>query len=121
MPNVLKPLQRLIVATGALVVSLGLLPAHAQQVPSSGAEAISDAVREGSNPYRPPSAPTASPADAKRERCEALLQELNGTSKQRAYTSPGTATQSAQGRAVPKLERDDSRKQLEETYRANCT
>lgn len=119
MPNVPKPLQCLIAAAGALTIVLGL-PAQAQTVPSSGAAAISDAVREGSNPYRPPSASSASPADAKRERCDALLQELNGTSKQRAYTSPGTATQSAQGRAIPKLERDKSRKQLEETYRANC-
>ncbi|KAI3590889.1 hypothetical protein D9X30_4374 [Cupriavidus sp. U2] len=121
MPNAMKPLQCLIVATGALSLCLGAMPAQAQQMPSSGAAAISDAVREGGNPYRAPSAPSASPADAKRERCDALLQELSGTSKQRAYTSPGTATQSAQGRAVPKLERDNSRKQLEETYRANCT
>ncbi|PLQ00992.1 hypothetical protein CYJ10_10065 [Cupriavidus pauculus] len=111
----------MIVATGALSISLGAMPAQAQQMPSSGAAAISDAVREGGNPYRPPSAASANPADAKRDRCEALLQELNGTSKQRAYTSPGTATQSAQGRSIPKLERDNSRKQLEETYRANCT
>ncbi|GJG98524.1 hypothetical protein [Cupriavidus pauculus] len=121
MPNTTKPFQCVIVAVGALGICPGIFLAHAQQPPSSGAAAISDAVREGSSPYRPPSAPSASPADAKRERCEALLEELSGTSKQRGYTSPGTATQSAQGRAVPKLERDNSRKQIEETYRANCT
>ena len=37
------------------------------------AAAISEAVQEGSNPYRPPAAATTDPEAAKRARCEALM------------------------------------------------
>lgn len=102
--------------------------AFAQAQPSreqGAAAAISEAVQEGSNPYRPPSAPTpdanATPEEARRAKCRALMDEYNATPGQRAYTSPGTATQNAQGRAVPKIERDQARKNIEQTYRENCT
>lgn len=112
----------------SLVVLLALhcsMPAWAQSRESSGAAAISEAVREGSNPYRPPSAPNpnanATPEEARRARCDQLLQDINETSKQRTYTSSGTATQNAQGRAVPKIERDKTRKKLQQSYRDNCS
>jgi len=120
MTHVAKHLQRWLALAGLLAASV-VMPAHAQSIQTPGAAAaISEAVQEGGSPYRPPSAGTANPAEDKRARCEALLDEIGGTSKRRGYASPGQATTNAQGRAVPKIERDDARKQLEETYRANC-
>jgi len=107
-----------------IVLAFGLPSvALAQSTPSKGnaAAAISDAVQDGSSPYRPPSAADPSPEEAKRAKCEALKDQYNGTSTARSYSSSGTATQNAQGRAVPKIERDKSRQSLEDTYRANCT
>lgn len=107
--------------TGLMVLGLAST-ALAQTAPGQGAaNAISDAVQEGSNPYRPPSGGSTDPEEARRAKCEALKDEFNGTSKQRTYQSSGTATHNAQGRPVPKIERDKSRKALQETYRANCT
>lgn len=120
MPHDTKSALRLL-PVAVLLAAGAAMPVHAQPAQNPGAAAISEAVQEGSNPYRPPSTPTANPQDAKRARCEDMLRELSGMSKQRGYTSPGTATQSAQGRNIPKIERDDTRKQLEQTYRANCT
>lgn len=119
MAPVAKHLQRCLALAGLLAVSV-VMPAHAQSTQNPGAAAISEAVQEGGSPYRPPSAGSANPAEDKRARCEALLDEIGSTSKRRGYASPGQATTNAQGRAVPKIERDDARKQLEETYRANC-
>ncbi len=105
------------------LVTLGLATTCLAQTASGqgAANAISEAVQEGSNPYRPPAGGSTDPEEARRAKCEALKDEFNATSKQRSYQSPGTATQNAQGRPVPKIERDKSRKALQETYRANCT
>ncbi len=114
-----KPLPLFL--TGLMVLGLASM-AQAQTAPGQGAaNAISDAVQEGSNPYRPPSGGSTDSEEAKRAKCEALKEEFNSTSKQRTYQSSGTATQNAQGRPIPKIERDKSRKALQETYRANCT
>lgn len=94
----------------------------AQQSPPKGAAgAISEAVQEGSNPYRAPSTPTLDPDQITREKCESLKDQYNATSKKRSYQSSGPATQTAQGRTIPKIERDKSRKELEQAYRENCT
>ncbi|QYY30462.1 MULTISPECIES: hypothetical protein [Cupriavidus] len=114
LPLLLTALMTLGVATTSL----------AQSAPSAGggaANAISEAVQGGSNPYRPPSGGSTDPEEARRAKCEALKEEFNATSKQRAYESSGTSTHNAQGRPVPKIERDTTRKDLQETYRANCT
>ncbi|KWR77519.1 hypothetical protein [Cupriavidus sp. IDO] len=107
----------------ASLMALGFATAGlAQPAPGQGAaNAISDAVQEGSSPYRPPSADATSLDDAMRAKCEALKEQYNATSKQRSYKSSGPATQNAQGRTIPKIERDQTRKSLQETYRANCT
>lgn len=115
-----KPLPLFL--TGLMVLGLAST-ARAQTAPGQGqgaANAISEAVQGGTNPYRPPSGGSTDPEEARRAKCEALKDEFNGTSKQRTYQSPGTATQNAQGRPIPKIERDKSRKALQETYRANC-
>lgn len=112
LPLLLTALMTLGVATTSL----------AQSAPGTGAaNAISDAVQEGSNPYRPPSGGSTDPEEARRAKCEALKEEFNATSKKRTYESSGTSTQNAQGRPVPKIERGTTRKDLQETYRANCT
>ena len=114
-----KPLPLLLTGLTALGLATICL---AQSAPGQGAaNAISEAVQEGSNPYRPPSGGSTDPDEARRAKCEALKEEYNATSKQRTYQSPGTSTQNAQGRPVPKIERDKTRKSLQETYRANCT
>lgn len=107
----------------ASLMALGFSTAGmAQPAAGQGAEnAISEAVQGGASPYRPPSADSASAEDAARAKCEALKEQFNATSKQPSYHSPGPATQNAQGRTIPKIERDQSRKSLQETYRANCT
>ncbi|WP_161564040.1 hypothetical protein [Cupriavidus lacunae] len=62
-----------------------------------------------------------SPEEARRAKCEALKDQCNAAAHApRAYRSPGAATQNAQGRAVPKIERDKSRRSLEDAYLANC-
>jgi len=105
----------------AAIAALSLATAAlAQQAPGPGAAgAISDAVQGGASPYRPPGAAT-DPEQDKRDKCADIEEQLNLSPKQRKYTSPGTATQSAQGRAVPKIERDQTRKQLQQTYKSNC-
>ncbi|WER47064.1 hypothetical protein CupriaWKF_05730 [Cupriavidus sp. WKF15] len=116
-----KPLPLLL--TGLMLTGLASMTL-AQTAPGPGqgaANAISEAVQEGGNPYRPPSGGSTDPEEARRARCEALKDEFNATSKQRTYQSSGTATHNAQGRPIPKIERDKSRKALQETYRANCT
>ncbi|MGO4330557.1 hypothetical protein AB4Z48_12995 [Cupriavidus sp. 2TAF22] len=107
----------------ASLMALGIATAGlAQPAPGQGAaNAISEAVQSGASPYRPPSADALSPDDARRARCEELKEQFNATSSQRSYQSSGPATQNAQGRTIPKIERDQTRKQLQETYRANCT
>ncbi|WP_439685144.1 DUF4148 domain-containing protein [Cupriavidus oxalaticus] len=114
------------ISTGWLVTGLLALgsvsAALAQQSPPQGAAgAISEAVQEGTNPYRPPSAPTLDPDQITRDKCESLKEQYNATSKKRTYQSSGPATQTAQGRTIPKIERDKSRKELEQAYRDNCT
>ncbi|SOZ21592.1 conserved hypothetical protein [Cupriavidus taiwanensis] len=75
----------------------------------------------GASPYRPPAAPGEDPDEARRAKCESLKAQYNATSKRRSYQSSGPATQTAQGRTIPRIERDQSRKSLQEAYRANCT
>ncbi|AZG17151.1 hypothetical protein [Cupriavidus pauculus] len=115
--------------TVALLVAL--LPGGAARGQSqnngSAASAISEAVQEGSNPYRPPSAVNpenksdASYEEQRRARCDQLRRDIEETDRKRTYTSPGTATTSAQGRAIPKLERDKTLKRLQQSYRQNCS
>lgn len=92
---------------------------NAQQGAGNAANAISEAVQEGSSPYRP--TPATTPDDERRARCQSLRDEYNAASKQRTYNSSGTAGQTAQGRSIPKIERDKTLKSLKETYEANCT
>ncbi len=75
----------------------------------------------GASPYRPPSAASPDPEEAARAKCEALKEQYNATSKKRSYQSSGPATQTAQGRTIPRIERDKTRKQLQQAYRDNCT
>jgi len=111
-------LLTVVLAFGLPAIALAQSTASPQ---GNAAAAISDAVQDGASPYRPPSADDPSPAEAKRAKCEALKEQYNGTSSARSYSSPGAATQNAQGRTVPKIERDKTRQSLEDTYRANCT
>lgn len=110
--------------TVAVLATAGLLvPAARAQAPSSGADpanAISEAVQQGANPYRPPGGAEADSEQARRDRCAELERQFNVAPRQRRYTSPGTATETAQGRPIPKIERDQSRKTLQESYKANC-
>lgn len=92
---------------------------NAQQGAGNAANAIHEAVREGASPYRP--TPDTTPDEERRARCQSLRDEYNAASKQRTYNSSGTAAHNAQGRAVPKIERDKTLKSLKETYEANCT
>ncbi|CAM3087036.1 Lipoprotein [Cupriavidus taiwanensis] len=104
------------------LLALGCTAASAQQGSApDAAGAIAEAVQGGASPYRPPAAASEDPDDARRAKCESLKAQYNATSKQRAYQSSGPATQTAQGRTIPKIERDKSRKSLQEAYRANCT
>jgi hypothetical protein len=108
-----------------VVLALGLpalsLAQSTKPAQGNAAAAISDAVQDGASPYRPPEAADPTAAEAKRAKCESLKNQYNATSKTRTYSSPGTSTQNAQGRAVPKIERDKTRQSLEDTYIANCT
>ncbi|MEN7530212.1 MULTISPECIES: hypothetical protein [unclassified Cupriavidus] len=120
--------RRLLPLAALLVLIPGSMAwAQPQSGASSAAAAISEAVQDGSNPYRPPSAPNpndksnASYEDQRRARCDQLLQDINDTSRKRTYKSPGTATTNAQGEAVPKLERDKTLKRLQQSYRDNCS
>ncbi|RZT30776.1 hypothetical protein [Cupriavidus agavae] len=119
--------RRLLPLAALLVLIPGSSVWAQAQGTSGAAAAISDAVQEGSNPYRPPSAPNpndktnASYEDQRRARCDQLLRDINETSNQRSYKSPGTATTNAQGGAVPKLERDKTLKRLQQSYRDNCS
>jgi hypothetical protein len=111
-------LLTVILALGLPAISLAQSTKPAQ---GNAAAAISDAVQDGASPYRPPEAADPTAAEAKRAKCESLKNQYNATSKTRTYSSPGTATQNAQGRSVPKIERDKTRQSLEDTYIANCT
>ncbi|AEI76590.1 hypothetical protein CNE_1c12360 [Cupriavidus necator N-1] len=115
------PISTRCLATGLLALAWAS-PALAQPAPADGAAgAISEAVQGGASPYRPPSAASPDPDDAARAKCEALKEQYNATSKKRSYQSSGPATQNAQGRTIPKIERDKTRKQLQQAYRDNCT
>ena len=117
MPNAVLLTVALTLGVPAVALAQSTSPAQ-----GNAAAAISDAVQEGANPYRPPSASSVSPEEARRAKCEELKNQFAaGAHGPNSYTSPGMATQNAQGRAVPKIERDRSRDALEETYRANCT
>jgi hypothetical protein len=117
-------MPKAVLLTAALTLGLPALSLAQTATPAQGnaAAAISDAVQEGASPYRPPSASDVSPEEARRAKCEELKNQYNAAAHApKSYSSPGTATQNAQGRAVPKIERDKSRQSLEDTYRANCT
>ncbi|SPK72182.1 conserved exported protein of unknown function [Cupriavidus taiwanensis] len=108
----------------AALLALGCTAAGAQHAPApapDAAGAIAEAVQGGASPYRPPAAPGEDPDEARRAKCESLKAQYNATSKRRSYQSSGPATQTAQGRTIPRIERDQSRKSLQEAYRANCT
>ncbi|SPR96684.1 hypothetical protein [Cupriavidus taiwanensis] len=107
-------------SVAAALLALGCTAAGAQQAPDA-AGAIAEAVQGGASQYRPPAAASEDPDEARRARCESLKAQYNATSKQRSYQSAGPATQTAQGRTIPRIERDKSRKSLQEAYRANCT
>ncbi|WP_454741590.1 hypothetical protein [Cupriavidus necator] len=113
------PLSKRCLATGLLILGCASA-ALAQPAPTEGAAgAISEAVQGGTNPYRPPSAATQDPEEAERAKCEALMEQYNATKKRSYHSGPGT--QNAQGRTIPKIERDKTRKQLQQVYRDNCT
>ncbi|TDF62400.1 hypothetical protein [Cupriavidus sp. L7L] len=108
--------------TGLLALGSVATALAQQSQPKGGAAgAISEAVQEGANPYRPPSAPTLDPDQITRDKCESLKEQFNATPKKRTYQSTTSATQNAQGRPIPKVERDKSRKELQQAYRDNCT
>ncbi|AGW89623.1 MULTISPECIES: hypothetical protein [Cupriavidus] len=114
------PISKRCLATGLLVLGC-TSAALAQRASTEGAaSAISDAVQGGTNPYRAPAAVTQDPEEAARVKCEELKEQYNATSKRRSYHS-GPGTQNAQGRTIPKIERDKTRKQLQQVYRDNCT
>ncbi|MEM5428253.1 hypothetical protein [Cupriavidus oxalaticus] len=107
--------------TGLLALGSASTALAQQSPPKGAAGAISEAVQEGSNPYRPPSAPTLDPDQITRDKCESLKDQYNAASKKRTYQSTTTTTQNAQGRPITKVERDKSRKELQQVYRDNCT
>ncbi|QEZ46249.1 hypothetical protein [Cupriavidus oxalaticus] len=115
------PISTRWLVTGLLALGSASTALAQQSPPKGAAGAISEAVQEGTNPYRPPSAPTLDPDQITRDKCESLKEQYNATSKKRSYQTTTTATQNAQGRPVPKIERDKSRKELQQAYRDNCT
>jgi len=107
-----------ILAVCAFALGSGVSLAQRQDGAATAADAISDAVQEGHNPYRPePAAPQSGNVNS--AECQELLREYNATPK-REYQATGPSITTSQGRVVQGLERDRSRKDLEETYKAKC-
>lgn len=115
------PISMRCLVTGLLALGCASTALAQRAATEGAASAISDAVQGGTNPYRAPSAASQDPEEAARAKCEELREQYNATSKKRSYHSSGPGTQTAQGRTIPKIERDKTRKQLQQAYRDNCT
>jgi len=109
---------------GSLVVGAALGAAgiaHAQRLDgnAAAADAISDAVQAGHSPHRPvPGAQAAGNINS--AECQELLEQFNATPK-RAYQAGGSSITTSQGRVGSGIERDRSRDDLIDTFRAKCT
>ncbi|WP_019447496.1 hypothetical protein [Cupriavidus sp. BIS7] len=106
----------------ALLASLTpLFHGHAQTPqPSPGDaainDAISDAVREGTQRFQPiPSQPPS-----RDEQCDQLARQI-GQTPQRIYQPSDMPVENSQGNTVATVERDRTRKQLQKVYQEKCT
>lgn len=103
----------------AVLLALGAsAPGFAQTPPSGEAaidSAISDAVKEGSSPYRPTPRPSGPPQDPQLEECKQLLAQINETPK-RSYRPSDAPVENSQGNDVLAVERDRTRRQLQRTF-----
>lgn len=102
----------------AAILALGTVcSAHAQRQDGkdAAAEAIGNAVQEGTSPYRPGSRSESLAAE-----CRELAAQIAGAPK-REYQVGGQSIETAQGRVVPELERQRPKKELQEAYRTKCT
>jgi len=106
----------------ALLVGLTpLLDGHAQTQQPSPADAaindaISDAVREGSQRLQPiPTQPLS-----RDEQCDRLAEQI-GQTPQRSYRTPKTPVENSQGTDIPTVQRDRTRRQLQRVYQEKCT
>lgn len=116
-------IQNAMLFSGMLALTVAW-SSHAQpQAPSGDAAikgAISDAVQSGETPYRPLTPAQTRESQSKDVECRQMLDQLGSMSKQRRYDT-GQPIENAQGRSIPSLELDKSRKKLEQAYRAKCT
>ena len=114
---------RFSLAASGLVLLCGVGAAQAQAPAGDKAinSAISDAVQGGESPYRPLSPAQTKRAQSLDAQCQELGERLNATSRQRKYDDSGRSVENAQGRSVPTIERDKTRKSLQAAYKAKCT
>ncbi len=102
----------------AVIVALGAAcSAHAQRQDGkdAAAAAIGNAVQEGSSPYRPETRSESLAAE-----CRDLAAQIGGAPK-REYQVSRQSIETSQGRALPELERERPKKELQEAYRVKCT
>lgn len=83
-------------------------------------DAISDAVQQGTTPYRPvpPGQQAGAPGNLDAE-CQELADQI-ATAPKREYRTTAPTIETAQGRNLPELERDRPKKDLQKAYRDKC-
>ncbi|MGO4308178.1 hypothetical protein [Cupriavidus sp. RAF12] len=107
-----------------LALLAGLTPlfhGHAQTRQPSPADAtindaISDAIREGSPRFQP----TPSQPSSLDEQCNQLAEQIDETPR-RSYRLSGVPVENSQGTEISTVQRDRTRRQLQQVYREKCT
>lgn len=112
-------MQRLVcrMAVVTAIGAWGSMPAGAQPASGDAAinNAISEAVREGSSQFTP----TPSRPMTRDEECDMLARQI-GQTPQRVYRPSDRHVENSQGTDVPSIERDRTRRQLQQVYRQKC-
>ncbi len=79
-------------------------------------DAISDAVRQGTNRLQP----TPSQPPTLEEQCDQLARQI-GETPRRSYQASDMPVENSQGNDITTVERDRTRRQLQKVYQEKCT
>ncbi|WP_354685732.1 hypothetical protein [Cupriavidus necator] len=110
--------QRTLIRVAAIAALAVAGSAHAQNPQGRGAAAaISEAVQQGTTPYRPD--PDATAASIQSEECRELADQV-AVAPRRQYRESAQGIENAQGRPVPQIERNRPRRTLQQAYREKC-
>lgn len=116
------PMRRHVCQFVLLAALTPLFHGHAQTPPTSSSDdaaindAISDAVRGGTQRFQPSPSQPMSPD----EQCNRLAQQI-GQEPRRSYRPSGAPVENSQGNDITTVERDRTRRQLQRVYQEKCT